>query len=74
MILNYSPIKVAVYDKVRVFYKTDKHLGGLIQTYSEMHSEKLGRTISLHIPFLDKYDKVMVNGMEFAMVTKKAKK
>ena len=59
-----NQVDVGVYDKVRVFYKTNKYLGGLIKTFVESHTDRIGRTISIVIPELDKDDVIKINGVE----------
>lgn len=58
-------VDVGVYDKVREYYKVNKHLGGLIKTFRSVHMDRLGRTISIVIPHLDQHDTVLINGLEY---------
>jgi hypothetical protein len=63
MSYNQDKLDVAVYDKVRVYYKVNKKLGGLIKVFSESRIERLGRTITVVYPKLDKEDRIMINGI-----------
>lgn len=58
-------VDVGVYDKVREYYKADKYLGGLIKIFRTIHADRIGRTIAIIIPQLDRYDVITINGIEY---------
>lgn len=63
-------VDVAVYDKVREYYRIDKKLGGLIKTFVSVRVWKLGRDIQIFIPQLEREDAIEINGMEYVPKTK----
>lgn len=60
-----NQVDVGVYDKVREYYKVDKKLGGLIKVFVSVHVARLGRTIQIVIPQLDREDVININGLEY---------
>lgn len=66
MVINdMNQIEAVVYDKVRVYYRTDKKLGGLIKTFVEVRTDRLSRTVGIYAPFLEREDIVKINGVTY---------
>lgn len=59
-------VDVGVYDKVREYYKADKYLGGLIKVFRSVHFDRMGRTIAVIIPKLEREDVITINGVEYS--------
>ena len=59
-------VEVVVADKIREYYKEDKKLGGVITIHTVEHIDVLWREINIRVPFLDRQDKILINGVEYA--------
>lgn len=64
--LDMDKVDVGVYDKVREYYKADKYLGGLIKVFRSIHLDRMGRTVAIIIPKLEREDIITINGVEYS--------